>query len=169
MLGRIQEWLTKTDFKIIGGRSNFGIRENDVAIIDLIKEPKDMKMLIEGCKISKLYWKSQCLTDDDCTWVNDLQHLGKFNVGNFVWQNIRENQDGTRTQVRHENKWSTWTLKVKVLLAKWRREAVESHKNPNSGKFFDGDLPVLTPLTVVLTKEMSNPWIVIEQTGDKFC
>jgi hypothetical protein len=139
MLGRLQEWITPTDFEIVGGKQNFGKRENDVAIVDLVTEKKDMKMIFAGCYKSKLSWLSQCVSDDDTTWIRELQQAGKFMMGKFVWYNYRDDKEGKRVTVRHENKWGTWALKIKVLLAKWKREQTPAIK---PGKYFS-ELPVL--------------------------
>ena len=163
VLGRVKEWLASHDYKIVGGKTNFGHKVNDIAILDLVENAADMKMIIAGCQKSGIWWKSQCTADDGNTWIADLQHNGKFTRKHdkFVWFNFREDyKTGERMHIRKENLWSLWWGKIKKLL-----QAQHAHSQ-KLGKYFQGALPPFAPLDVFLTPDSKLPKLVVKQIDE---
>ena len=145
MLGRVKEWLCKHKFTIIGGKKNYGTRENDVAILDLITNPKDMKAIIAGCQQSEIFWKSQCVSTDGNTWISKLQWNGEFTKTKtkFVWFNTSHcSKTGERIHDRKETLWSWWSSSVKKLLFE------NKDMSDNLGKYFKDTSPALQPMDV---------------------
>ena len=166
IIGRVQEWLAPTEFSIIGGRNNHGLREGDVSVIDLISNSLDMKLIHAGCTRANLFWKSQFVMDDGNTWIGAIQQAGKFNMGKFVWYNYRENPDGSRKSIRHENRWSTWAQKIKVLLSTWATKQVAEGGDWQTGRRFDTKFSHIAVRSVVFFRDDGIPWIVIEIDGN---
>jgi len=155
MLGRVNEWLSDSPFQILGALQNNGHRENDISVLDLVTVKADKNMIIEGCKISNLYWKSQFLQDDLNTWIPELQHLGCYTVGNYVWQNYRTDATtGERIVTRRENRWALWASKVKKLLQDSNSTVLGKHHEC---------LPELKELDVVMRSDSATPYIVVKQ------
>ena len=162
MLGRVKEWLSKNDFAITGGKQNYGMRENDVAIIDLVKRPQDLKKIIAGCQKSGIFWKSQCVSADGNTWISKLQWNGEFTKTKtkFVWFNTSHcSKTGERIHDRKETLWSWWSSSVKKLLFE------NKDMSDNLGKYFKDTLPALQPMDVCFSSDINLPKLVIKQVG----
>jgi len=163
ILGRVKEFLVQTDFTISGGKINCGHRNNDISILDLDIKPRDRKMVYAGCKLSGIFWKSQCLSDDGITWISDFQHTGKYANTNskFVWFNFRTDyHTGGRIHVRKESRWLLWLEKIKKLLK-------GADLGLPLGKYFSDALPILQPFDVVISSDSALPKIIIDQTENQ--
>ena len=163
MLGRIKEWFTSNNFTIAGGKRNFGHRENDVAILDLVVEKRDLEMIIAGCQTSGIFWKSQTTVDDGNTWIPELQWNGKFikKGMKFVWYAFRtEYKSGERVHTRKETLWTSWSNKIKSLLK------INHCSAANLGRYFQDTLACFKPMDVILTSDSSLPKLVVKQEGE---
>ena len=132
MMGRIVEWMTgdiRKDFSITGGKVNRGKREKDVAISEINRDRRWASMIAAGCRITGIHWISETLTDDDNTWVSELQNNGKFNNnGYFKWKHsTHDAKTAERKTAKKRTKWSEWTKHVKRLT----KQAIEEKEEEN--------------------------------------
>ena len=132
MMGRIVEWMTGDigrGFSITGGKVNRGKRENDVAISEINNDRRWASMIAAGCRITGIHWISETLTDDDNTWVSELQNNGKFNNnGYFKWKHYTHDaKTAERKTLKKRTKWSEWTKHVKRIT----KQAIEEKEEEN--------------------------------------
>ena len=132
MMGRIVEWMTGDigrGFSITGGKVNRGKRENDVAISEVNNDRRWASMIAAGCRITGIHWISETLTDDDNTWVSELQNNGKFNNnGYFKWKHsTHDAKTAERKTLKKRTKWSEWTKHVKRIT----KQAIEEKEEEN--------------------------------------
>ena len=153
-----------------GGRQNRGLRQNDVAILDLIEDKRDQKMVAAGCRASKIFWKSQMVADDGNTWVTEIMPAGKYSSYKFSWTNYSEDRDGVRTARSIETRWERWASTCKA--------AIQQHAGVQTmpgfpratcptaplGRYWTDAECNLTPMDVVYAEGQQDPKIVVEIT-----